>query len=133
AIGPQGPKGDTGPQGATGAAGKDGADGLPGPKGDTGPRGPRGYTGAQGPQGDPAPVPAPPTVLWKMEDIENGKRLSVYDDDNDYGVLDDGDFFFESFDFEYGKTIGTQFQNYVRAVQYVDMRFEHSEVRNLAN
>lgn len=134
-VGPAGPQGAKGEEGPLGPQGIAGPKGDKGDKGDTGSRGPRGYTGAQGPQGETGPKGKDyiaPTVLWKMEDIPKGKRLSVYDDDNDNGVLDADDFFFESFDFEYGKTVGSQFQNYVRALQYVDMRFEHQEMRDLA-
>lgn len=136
--GPQGPKGETGPQG------KAGPQGEIGPKGDTGERGPQGLTGPQGPQGLQGKIGpqgiqgemgrgyVPPTVLWKLDSIIvdgkfKGKRLSVYDDDNDNGVLDSEDFYFESFDFQFGKTVGEMFQNYVRALEYVDMRFEHME------
>lgn len=141
-TGPQGPKGDKGDAGEIGPAGPQGLTGLrgeQGPIGLTGPQGPRGFVGPQGEQG-PAGADGedgrnwPPEVLWKLDSIFDntgkfiGKRLSVYDDENGNGVLDSEDFFFESFDMTFGSTVGTQFKNYMRAIQYVDMTFEQEQV-----
>lgn len=140
----EGPKGDIGPKGPTGAQGEPGIQGekgntgIQGPigpqgirgekgeRGTTGPKGEKGLKGDTGPKGENAI--APPQILWKMEHIENGKRLSVYDDDNENGILDEDDFLLESFDFVYGTTVGYQFQNYIRALNYVDIRFEQMEM-----
>lgn len=126
-VGPQGPAGPEGPQGV---AGLDGV-GLTGPQGPIGPIGPQGLTGPQGPKGDGYSGPA---VLWKLDSLfvdseYKGRKLSIYDDDNDSGQLEvSEDFLLEEIDFEFGKTVGDMFQAYVKALQYVDIRFEYAEV-----
>lgn len=146
--GAQGPKGDKGEMGPQGMQGPMGPEGPKGEKGDTGQRGPigpmgpqgeKGETGDRGPQGERGRSYIPPESVWQIDSLtrvdENGEtkfdgmRLSVYEDSNENLVVDDGDFFYENFDFRlHGYSLGRLYQVYSRAAQYVDIYFEKNQV-----